>query len=42
MRSVGMVLLWSCLFAMELYLRGGESENAKRINKCRYHAHQLR
>ncbi len=27
MRNVGMVLLWSCLFAMELYMRGGERRN---------------
>lgn len=28
MRSVGMVLLLSCLFAMNLFLRGGEKKNA--------------
>ncbi|MDQ0658767.1 hypothetical protein QF041_003534 [Paenibacillus sp. W2I17] len=39
--KIGMVLQ-SCLFVIGLNLKGGESENAKRINECRYHTHQLR
>ncbi|MEY8748616.1 hypothetical protein AB9M62_57185 [Bacillales bacterium AN1005] len=27
MRNVGMVLLWSCLLAMQLFLEGGERRN---------------
>lgn len=38
----GVTLLCTCLFVIGLNLRGGENKNAKRAEKCRYHAHQLR
>lgn len=38
MKSVGMVIQLSCLFGIELFLRGGEKKNAIQIERRQNYA----